>query len=119
VKPVRLLEKSVDNPPQSEIRDAAARRANVLGVYEIAKGADPEGKRVLLIDDICTTGATMTECIRVLKDAGAAEVVFPDGSCATFSAMVKGYTVGAAEVDGAVGFGAVLRVTGGVTVSEV
>lgn len=51
--------------------------------------------------------------------AGAAQVDFPDGSCATFSAVVKGYTVGAAEVDGAVGFGAVLRVTGGVTVSEV
>ena len=75
VKPVRLLEKRVDNPPQSGIQDAAARRANVLGVYEIAQGANPEGKRVLLIDDICTTGATMTECIRVLKDAGAAEVV--------------------------------------------
>ena len=75
VEPVQLLEKVVDNPPQSEIRDAAARRANVLGVYEIAKDADPAGKHILLVDDICTTGATLTECIRVLKDAGAADVV--------------------------------------------
>ena len=51
-------------------------------------------------------------------DAGAVEVGFPDGSKATFNAVVKGYTLGAAEVDGAVGFGAVLRITGGVTIAE-
>ena len=74
-EPERLLEKSTDNPAQSGIQDAAARRANVLGVYEIAGGASAAGKRILLIDDICTTGATLTECIRVLKDAGAENVV--------------------------------------------
>ena len=73
VKPQRLLVKSVDNPPQSGIRDAAARRANVLGVYEAA--GDATGKRILLVDDICTTGSTLAECVRVLRDAGAAEVV--------------------------------------------
>lgn len=72
-KPVRLLEKTVDNPPQSGLHDAAARRANVLGVYEAA--GEPAGKRILLIDDICTSGATLTECIRVLKEAGADSVV--------------------------------------------
>lgn len=72
-EPVRLLEKTVDNPPQSGIRDAAARRANVLGVYEAV--GEPAGKRVLLIDDICTSNATLTECIRVLKEAGADSVV--------------------------------------------
>ena len=77
-EPVRLLNKSVDNPAQSGISDAAARRANVLGVYEVCGGA--AGKRVLLIDDICTTGATLSECARVLKDAGAESVV-----CATVS----------------------------------
>ena len=74
-KPVRLLEKTVDNPAQSGLTEAAARRANVLGVYAPCPGAEIRGKRILLIDDICTTGATLTECIRVLKDAGAAEVV--------------------------------------------
>ena len=63
----------MDNPPQSGIHDAAARRANVLGVYDAV--GDAAGKRILLVDDICTTGATLTECIRVLKDAGAADVV--------------------------------------------
>ena len=73
--PVRLLEKTVDNPAQSGLTEAAARRANVLGVYAPCPGAEIQGKRILLIDDICTTGATLTECVRVLKDAGAAEVV--------------------------------------------
>lgn len=47
---------------------------------------------------------------------GAVEVNFPDGSKVTFSAFVKSHSVGAAEVDGAVGFGATLRLSGGVVV---
>jgi len=74
-KPVQLLEKIADTPAQSGLREAAARRANVLGVYEVTEIHLVEGKRILLVDDICTTGATLVECIRVLKDAGAAEVV--------------------------------------------
>ena len=72
-QPVRLLDKVMDNPAQSGIHDAAARRANVLGVYDPV--GDIAGKRILLVDDICTTGATLTECVRVLKDAGAESVV--------------------------------------------
>lgn len=72
-EPVRLLRKSVDNPAQSGIHDAAARRANVLGVYEAV--GQVRGKRILLVDDICTTGATLTECVRVLKDAGAEDIM--------------------------------------------
>ena len=75
IKPVKLLKKSVDNPPQSGIRDDAARRANVLGVYDAVRPECIVGRRILLVDDICTTGATLTECIRVLKSAGAEEVV--------------------------------------------
>ena len=71
-KPVALLRKVADNPAQSGLTEAAARRANVLGVYEALPEA--AGKRVLLIDDICTTGATLTECVRVLKDGGAESV---------------------------------------------
>ena len=49
-------------------------------------------------------------------EEGAVEVDFPDGTVVTFSAFVKSHTIGAAEVDGAVGFGAVLRLSGPVTV---
>ena len=74
-KPLPLLRKTVHNPAQSGLKEAAARRANVLGVYE---AVDPErisGHRILLVDDICTTGATLAECARVLREAGAADVV--------------------------------------------
>ena len=75
VKPVRLLEKIRDNPAQSGMTDAAARRANVEGVYRAAEPESIQGRRILLVDDICTTGATLVECAGILRSAGAAEVV--------------------------------------------
>ena len=72
-EPMPLLRKITDNPAQSSLSGAAARRANVLGVYDSA--GDCRGKRVLLIDDIVTTGETLKECARVLKGAGAADVL--------------------------------------------
>ena len=84
-EPVETLKKVVDNPPQSGTADAAARRANVLGVYECADPAAVAGKRWLLVDDIVTTGATLAECVRVLKEAGAADVV-----CLTLAAARQG-----------------------------
>lgn len=75
VKPVALLCKTMNNPAQSGLKEDAARRANVLGVYEMRPGAEVSGRRVLLIDDVCTTGATLTECSKVLREAGADAVV--------------------------------------------
>ena len=75
IQPVRLLEKVMDNPPQSGIHDAAARRANVLGAYRLCCGREAvAGRRILLVDDILTTGSTLSECARTLKAAGAAQV---------------------------------------------
>ena len=58
--------------------------------------------------------------LRTLYNSGAAvpfTVAFPDASSASFSGFVKSYALGAAQVDGAVGFSAVLRLCGGVTVA--
>ena len=74
-RPVRLLTKIQDNPAQSGLRNEAARRVNVLGVYDPAESETIRGRRILLIDDICTTGATLRECVRVLRDNGAAAVL--------------------------------------------
>ena len=81
VDPVKTLVKIRNTPPQSGIRGAAARRANVLGAYRVT---DPElikGKRILLLDDVITTGATASECARTLLTAGAKEVIL--GAIAT------------------------------------
>ncbi len=72
--PVATLEKTVDNPPQSHISGRPERRANVLGVYRVLDAEALSGKKVLLLDDIITTGATAGECARVLLTAGAKEV---------------------------------------------
>jgi len=60
--------------PQSGMGDAAHRRANILGAYRIPDPSLVKGKRILLLDDIITTGATASECARVLLTAGAKEV---------------------------------------------
>ena len=74
MEPQRTLRKIRHNRPQSGIRGAAERRANVLGVYRMAKHADVRDKRILLLDDVMTTGATAGEAARVLLTAGAKEV---------------------------------------------
>lgn len=73
--PMQTLKKIRDNPPQSGITGQAERRANVLGVYRAAAPEMVAGKRVLLLDDIVTTGATISEASRVLLTAGAKEVI--------------------------------------------
>lgn len=84
LSPVPTLKKIRNNRPQSRLKDPAARRANVLGAYRLLEGAAVKGKRVLLLDDILTTGATAGECARVLLSAGAKEV-----HCAAVAAARK------------------------------
>ncbi|GFO53269.1 amidophosphoribosyltransferase [Geomonas sp. Red276] len=60
--------------PQTTL-DAEARKRNVAGAFEVKKGERVEGKRVLLVDDVLTTGSTMKECAEALLEAGAADVV--------------------------------------------
>ena len=74
MSPRPLLKKVRNNPPQSGIAGQAQRRANVLGIYRVEHPEELTGKRILLLDDILTTGATAGECARVLLTAGAAEV---------------------------------------------
>jgi ComF family protein len=54
---------------------AAARRENVRGAFRATAGARAAGRRVLLVDDVMTTGSTAGEAARVLRAAGAAGVV--------------------------------------------
>lgn len=54
---------------------AAERRTNVKGAFAIHKAARIVGKRILLLDDVMTTGSTMDECAKELKKAGADTVI--------------------------------------------
>jgi len=70
----RLVRKRRHNRRQSSISDASKRKANVSGVYECLKPQLVEGKCILLVDDIVTTGSTLSSCAETLKAAGAQSV---------------------------------------------
>lgn len=70
----RLLKKTRNNPAQSGTGGAEKRRANVSGVYTALSPEKISGKSILIVDDIVTTGATLSECGRMLMSAGAREV---------------------------------------------
>ena len=76
----RCLVKRYDNRKQSSVR-AANRRKNIENVYRTCQNLDLRGKRVLLIDDVTTTGATLQKCAALLRRAGAKDIV-----CLTFAA---------------------------------
>ena len=69
-----LLRKKRNNPAQSGTGSAEKRRANVTGVYTAVEQEKIKGKTILLVDDIVTTGSTLSECARMLLEAGAKEV---------------------------------------------
>lgn len=79
----RTLEKK-HRPAQSGLNDEAQRRANVLGAYTAVNVESFRGKRLLLIDDVTTTGSTLSECAKTLRLAGAESVV-----CATLAKAGK------------------------------
>lgn len=62
-----------NSPPQAETNTAEERWKNVAGAFE-CHNDKLRGKRVLLIDDVCTSGATLEACAEVLKDGGVAMV---------------------------------------------
>ncbi len=60
---------------------AEKRKANISGAYRAVDPELVEGKRILLIDDIVTTGATLSECAKTLLAAGAGEVLCAAVAC--------------------------------------
>lgn len=69
----KILIKIKDNKPQSEMKQDT-RKSNVRGVYKVINKERINNKKVLIVDDIFTTGSTADECARVLKDNNAESI---------------------------------------------
>ena len=69
----RLLVKTRATPPQAGL-GKLQRRRNIRGSFGVRRPAAVRSRRILLVDDIYTTGATAAECARVLMRCGAAQV---------------------------------------------
>jgi ComF family protein len=74
--PVRAhcLRRVTDTPPQTLTILPSDRRANVKGAFAVRRDPRLQGKTVLLVDDVLTTGATTDECAAVLKRAGVKHI---------------------------------------------
>ena len=71
---VPILEKRRHTQPQSSLSEDAQRRANARGAYRLRPGVEVEGLRLVLADDVVTSGSTLSECAFQLRQAGAARV---------------------------------------------
>ncbi len=76
------LIKTTDNKEQHKLSEKQ-RQINVKGVYKLISEGQIVGKRILLIDDIVTTGATLRECAAVLFQNGAGDI-----TCAAIAEVV-------------------------------
>ncbi len=65
-----LLIRTRPAPPQTQL-DKESRRANVLNAFQVDLPIQVQGKRLLLVDDVYTSGATVEECARTLYQNGA------------------------------------------------
>ena len=75
VKAEPTLRKLRHTRAQSSLDDPAARKRNVKDAYAALCPDRVRGRRFLLIDDVCTTGSTLSAAARALAEAGAAGVV--------------------------------------------
>jgi competence protein ComFC len=72
--PSKLLLERVRYTTTQTALDRAERMENLYNAFRLRKNMDVRGLRVLLIDDVLTTGSTLSECARILKRAGAISV---------------------------------------------
>ena len=73
-----ILERKKYNKPQMEIKNYQERLRNVEDIFQLKSDFDCspiQKKTLLLVDDIATTGATLQECAKILKESGAKKVI--------------------------------------------
>lgn len=69
-----LLTRRHSTKPQADIKDRKTRLANMQNIFGV-KEINIKDKKIIVIDDVATTGSTLNDCARALKSAGAQEVI--------------------------------------------
>ncbi|MEX0933693.1 MAG: phosphoribosyltransferase family protein [Candidatus Paceibacterota bacterium] len=70
-----VLSKVRETPPQMSIKNKKERLTNIVGCFAVANSKCVKGRNIILIDDVTTTGATLREAEKVLREAGARSVI--------------------------------------------
>ncbi len=70
-----ILSRKVFSKPQAYIEDREQRLKNIKNIFKLNFPSEVKNRNIILIDDICTTGATLNEAAKVLKEGGAKKVV--------------------------------------------
>ncbi len=71
----KILVKTKDSPHQARIKNRTARLKNIVGSFEVENTELIKNRNIILVDDILTTGATLSEARKVLKNAGARKII--------------------------------------------
>ena len=69
------LARTTDTSMHRAAMDSKAREATVAKVFEVVRPGLVRGQNILLVDDLLTSGATVSQCARVLKKSGADKVI--------------------------------------------
>lgn len=72
---LELLKRNRYKKPQAEIENRLERLKNMENVFQCLKPDQVRNRKVIVVDDISTTGSTLNDCARALKGAGATEVI--------------------------------------------
>ena len=69
-----ILKRIIFTEPQADIKNIERRKKNIKNAFSVADADEIKDKLILLVDDVITTGATLSDAARVLKSNGAKEV---------------------------------------------
>lgn len=72
INSLRRIKKS---KPQADIKERVERLKEPIGIFRLVNSEPIRNNVVILVDDVCTTGATLNECARVLKESKAKKVI--------------------------------------------
>lgn len=70
-----ILAKKIHTESQVTVKDKEKRLQNLKGSFEVKKPELLKDRNVILVDDVCTTGATISEAVQTLKEAGAKKII--------------------------------------------